>query len=94
MIESENEQQKLNFFLFWNEHENVFWKWMESVLDQPILIDENEEDDNEDKYEPLRQIDCKRLEAEKEKFHSAIDTLDNALVRLQQLWISSNDPTS
>ncbi|CAF1315482.1 unnamed protein product [Adineta steineri] len=94
MIEMENEQQKLNFFLFWNEHENVFWKWMESVLDQPILTDENEEDDNEDKYEPLRQIDCKRLEAEKEKFHSAIDTLDNALVRLQQLWISSNDPTS
>jgi hypothetical protein len=28
MIELETEHRKLNFFLFWNEHEDVFWKWM------------------------------------------------------------------
>jgi len=32
-----------------------------------------------------------QLEAEREKFHAAIDTLDNALVRLEQLWISNDD---
>ncbi len=34
-------------------------------------------------------MDCQRLEAEKQKFHAAIDTLDSALVRLEQLWISN-----
>ncbi|UJR14670.1 hypothetical protein I4U23_001663 [Adineta vaga] len=97
MIELENEHQKLNYFLFWNEHENVFWKWMESVLDQPSTMEEDEEEveeENEEKYEPLKQIDCQRLEAEKQKFNAAIDTLDNALVRLQQLWLSNNGHTS
>jgi hypothetical protein len=28
MIELETEHRKLNLFLFWNEHEDVFWKWM------------------------------------------------------------------
>ncbi|CAF3189262.1 unnamed protein product [Rotaria sp. Silwood2] len=86
MIELENEHRKLNLCLFWNQHEDVFWKWMESVLDQTITI---EQDENEEQYEPLRQIDCQRLEAEKQKFNAAIDTLDSALVRLEQLWISN-----
>ncbi|CAF4981589.1 unnamed protein product, partial [Rotaria sp. Silwood1] len=85
MIELENEHRKLNLFLFWNQHENIFWKWMESVLDQTTI----EQDNNENIYEPLQQIDCQRLEAEKQKFNAAIDTLDSALVRLEQLWISN-----
>ena len=28
MMELENEHRKLNLFLFWNEHEDIFWKWM------------------------------------------------------------------
>ncbi|CAF1436501.1 unnamed protein product, partial [Adineta ricciae] len=97
MIELENEHQKLNYFLFWNEHENVFWKWMESVLDQPSVVEDesdDNQDENEDKYEPLRQVDCQRLEAERQKFNAAIDTLDSALVRLQQLCLSNNDHAS
>ncbi|CAF1442640.1 unnamed protein product [Rotaria sp. Silwood1] len=90
MIELENEHRKLNLFLFWNQHENIFWKWMESVLDQTTI----EQDNNENIYEPLQQIDCQRLEAEKQKFNAAIDTLDSALVRLEQLWISNNNDTS
>lgn len=33
------------------------------------------------------QVDVQQLEAEREKFHAALDTLDDALVRLEQLWI-------
>ncbi len=33
MIELENEHRKLNFFLFWNENEDVFWKWMVKIND-------------------------------------------------------------
>ncbi|CAM4745380.1 unnamed protein product [Rotaria magnacalcarata] len=93
MIELENENRKLNLFLFWNEHQDVFWKWMESVLDQETTVEEDEEEIN-DKYEPLRQVDRQRLEAEKQKFNAAIDTLDGALVRLKQLWISNNNHAS
>jgi len=93
MIEIENEHRKLNLFLFWNENEDIFWKWMESVLDQTTPI-EQDEDENDDKYESLNQADCQRLEAEKQKFNAAIDTLDSALVRLEQLWISNNDHSS
>jgi hypothetical protein len=88
MIELENEHRKLNLFLFWNEHEDIFWKWMESVLDQTTTTTTTT-DENEDKYESLTQIDRQRLEAEKQKFNAAIDTLDSALVRLEQLWISN-----
>jgi hypothetical protein len=62
--------------------------FQESVLDQTTTI-EQDEDENEDIYEPLRQVDCQRLEAEKQKFNAAIDTLDSALLRLEQLWISN-----
>lgn len=58
--------------------------FQESVLDQTTA-----EEDIEDIYEPLAQGDCQRLEAEKQKFNKAIDTLDSALVRLEQLWISN-----
>ncbi|CAF0993367.1 unnamed protein product [Rotaria sordida] len=92
MIELENEHQKLNLFNFWNQHEDIFWKWMESVLDQTTTTT-IEQDENEDKYKPLRQVDCQRLEIEKQKFNAAIDTLDNTLVRLKQLClINNNDP--
>jgi predicted RNase H-like HicB family nuclease len=37
---------------------------------------------------PINVIDSQRLVAEREKFHAAIDTLDSALVRLEQLWLS------
>ena len=50
---------------------------------------DDDQDENEDKYEPLRQVDCQRLEAERQKFNGAIDTLDSALVRLQQLCLSN-----
>ena len=50
---------------------------------------DDDQDENEDKYEPLRQVDYQRLEAERQKFNGAIDTLDSALVRLQQLCLSN-----
>jgi hypothetical protein len=28
MIELQTERDKVSQLLFWNEHENVFWKWM------------------------------------------------------------------
>jgi len=88
IIDLEVEQRKLNLFLFWNEHENIFWKWMESVLDQTSVTSiENEN------YESINQIDYQRLEAEKQRFNAALDTLDSALVRLEQLWISNNHHT-
>jgi len=62
---------------------------MESVLDQTTTTDLDE-----DEYEPLHQVDYQRLEAEKQKFNAAIDTLDSALVRLEQLCISNNNHTS
>ncbi|CAF1005748.1 unnamed protein product [Adineta steineri] len=86
LTELDNEHYKLNLFLFWNKHEDIFWKWMESVLDQPTTIAENNE--------LLHEIDCQHLEAEKQKFNAAIDTLDSALVRLEQLWISNDDHAS
>ncbi|CAF0834240.1 unnamed protein product [Rotaria sordida] len=58
----------------------------ESVLDQTTTTT-IEQDENEDKYKPLRQADCQRLEIEKQKFNAAIDTLDNTLVRLKQLCL-------
>lgn len=51
--------------------------------------EENKEEEEDEKYEPLRQVDYQHLEAEKEKFHAAVDTLDSALIRLEQLWISN-----
>jgi hypothetical protein len=36
-----------------------------------------------------KEIDCQHLEAEKEKFNAAIDTLDSVLIRLEQLWLSN-----
>ncbi len=48
----------------------------ESVLDQPIISESNE-------------IDYQNLEAEKQKFNSAIDSLDSVLIRLEQLWLSN-----
>ncbi len=36
-----------------------------------------------------RYIDCRHLEAEKQKFNAAVDNLDSVLVRLEQLWISN-----
>ena len=62
--------------------------FQESVLDQTTTIEQDEEE-VEDGYEPLKKVDCQRLEAEKEKFNAAVDTLDSALVRLEQLWISN-----
>ncbi len=53
----------------------------ESVLDQPTIPVENNALSHE--------IDCQHLEAEKQKFNATIDTLDSALVRLEQLWISN-----
>jgi len=46
----------------------------ESVLDQPISNGDS----------------CQYLEAEKEKFNAAIDTLDNVLIRLEQLCLSTD----
>ncbi|CAF4163384.1 unnamed protein product [Rotaria socialis] len=84
--ELEKDDEKLNLFLFWNKHENIFWKWMESVLDQPTTTIEN--------HDILYNIDCQNLEAEKQKFNAAIDTLDSALVQIQQLWISNDHRSS
>ncbi|CAF1220509.1 unnamed protein product [Adineta ricciae] len=83
--ELDEEQHKLSLFLFWNKHENIFWKWMESVLDQPSTSVENDQ--------LADKIDYRYLEAEKQKFNAAVDTLDNALVRLEHLWISNDDHT-
>ncbi|CAF0912369.1 unnamed protein product [Adineta ricciae] len=83
--ELDEEQHKLSLFLFWDKHENIFWKWMESVLDQPSTSVENDQ--------LADKIDYRYLEAEKQKFNAAVDTLDNALVRLKHLWISNDDHT-
>ncbi|UJR32081.1 hypothetical protein I4U23_019549 [Adineta vaga] len=83
LLELDQEQCKLSLFLFWNKNENIFWKWMESVLDQPSTIVENDQLEN--------VMACQHLEAEKQKFDAAVDTLDSALVRLEQLWISNDD---
>ncbi|CAF2027117.1 unnamed protein product [Rotaria magnacalcarata] len=83
--ELEKDDEKLNLFLYWNKHENIFWKWMESVLDQPTTIEN---------HDILSNIDCQNLEAEKQKFNAAIDTLDSALVQIQQLWISNDHRSS
>ncbi|CAF1373937.1 unnamed protein product [Rotaria sordida] len=85
LIELDKEHHKLSLFLYWNKHENIFWKWMESVLDQPITIENNE---------LLRDVNCQYLEAERQKFNAAIDTLDSALVQLEQLWISNDNHQS
>ncbi|CAF5205555.1 unnamed protein product, partial [Rotaria magnacalcarata] len=58
---------------------------MESVLDQPTTIEN---------HDILSNIDCQNLEAEKQKFNAAIDTLDSALVQIQQLWISNDHRSS
>ena len=66
-----------NFRLFFFKNQNFI---QESVLDQPTRVENNE---------LLQEIDYQNLEAEKEKFNAAIDTLDSALVRLEQLWITN-----
>jgi hypothetical protein len=38
MIELENEHRQLNYFLFWNEHEDIFWKWMVNKNKQTIFF--------------------------------------------------------
>lgn len=50
------------------------------MLDHPTIVENNEQS---------RSIDCQYLEAEREKFNAALDTLDSALVQLEQLWISN-----
>ncbi|CAF3619149.1 unnamed protein product [Rotaria sp. Silwood1] len=82
LIELDKENQKLSLFIYWNQHENIFWKWMESVLDQPTTTIENNELSHD--------VNCQHLEAEKQKFNAALDTLDSALVQLEQLWISND----
>ena len=37
MIELENEHRKLNLFLFWNEHQDIFWKWMVNKINYLLL---------------------------------------------------------
>ena len=68
----------MNLFIFFKT------KQKESVLDQTTPDYEPNEI-----FEPLAQTDYQRLAVERQKFHTAIDTLDSALVRLQQLWISN-----
>lgn len=53
----------------------MFFFSKETVLDQP--------------NDPSPDTDEQKLEAEREKFHAAVDTLDNALLRLEQLWMSN-----
>lgn len=75
MIELDLEYRRLSLLNFWTENESVFWKWMESVLDQIPPVEE--EDEEEEKFQPLTQTDSQRLNA-------AIDTLNNALNRLNE----------
>ena len=55
--------------------------------------EDEEEEEEEETHQPLTSTDSQRFEAERKKFNTAIDTLDNALARLEKLWIS-NDRTS
>lgn len=52
----------------------------ESVLDQTATLEISQDDEN------LSTIaDCQRFEMEKKKFQVAIDSLDSAVTRLEQL---------
>ncbi|CAF0775279.1 unnamed protein product [Didymodactylos carnosus] len=108
----DDENGKLQLFLFWKQKEDIFWKWMESVLDQtaptPVSseLTTNENDENIDEmfvslaslYDQMstnsststHSIEYKRLQAEKQRFNAALDTLDTALVRLELLWKSEH----
>lgn len=94
----EKDNDRLQCMLTWKKQEDVFWKWMESVLD--VKLKEKAEAEMEDKNQPQMTFynippdSIRLMNSARKQLEEAIMKYESVIVQLEEIWESQRDGIS